>query len=88
MEVEFLSRFSKDLDTVGQKSVKEQLAKLVLLIESSSSIKDIPNLKKLSGFKSAYRIRVGDYRVGVFVDGKTVQFARIAHRKEIYRMFP
>jgi mRNA interferase RelE/StbE len=88
MVVEFLARFSKDLDAVHQKNVKQQLAKVILQVESASSLKDIPNLKKLAGFKSAYRIRIGDYRVGLFVEGNKAQFARIAHRKEIYRLFP
>ncbi|MGH2412635.1 MAG: type II toxin-antitoxin system RelE family toxin, partial [Microcystaceae cyanobacterium] len=36
----------------------------------------------------AYRIRLGDYRIGLFIEGKTVTFARVLHRKEIYRYFP
>ena len=48
----------------------------------------IVNLKKLKGFKTAYRIRIGDYRIGVFIDGDIVEFARVVHRKDIYRLFP
>lgn len=35
-----------------------------------------------------YRIRIGDYRIGIFVEGKTVEFARVVHRKDIYQQFP
>ncbi len=35
-----------------------------------------------------YRIRVGDYRIGVEVVGDEILFVRILHRKDIYRYFP
>ncbi|WP_374754821.1 type II toxin-antitoxin system RelE family toxin [Dyadobacter psychrophilus] len=44
--------------------------------------------KKLKGFSNAYRIRIGDYRVGIFVENNIVELARIAHRKDIYKVFP
>jgi len=46
------------------------------------------NLKKLKGFKTAYRIRVGDYRIGLFISNDTVEFARVVHQKDIYKVFP
>jgi mRNA interferase RelE/StbE len=49
---------------------------------------EIPHLKKLQGFKSVYRIRIGDYRIGIFIDGNTVQFVRVLNRKDIYKYFP
>jgi mRNA interferase RelE/StbE len=88
MQVEFLGKFSKDLDYISQKSVKSNVRKLISLIESADSLHDIPNLKKLIGFKSAYRVRIGDYRVGFFYENKIVQFARVVHRKDIYKVFP
>ena len=88
MQVEFLQKFSKDIDKLNQKSVKTSLSKLILLIESSNDISGIPNLKKLAGHKSAYRIRIGDYRVGFFYENRKVIFARIVHRKDIYKVFP
>ncbi|MEH1829111.1 MAG: type II toxin-antitoxin system RelE/ParE family toxin [Nostoc sp.] len=47
----------------------------------------MPNLKKLQGYENAYRIRVGDYRIGIIFDGETVLFQRVLHRKDIYRYF-
>lgn len=64
MQIEFLSKFSKDLDQISHKSVKTNLIKLIHLFESESNLNNIPNLKKLVGHKSAYRIRIGDYRLG------------------------
>lgn len=45
-------------------------------------------LKKLVGYSDAYRILKGDGRIGVFVVDNTVEFARGAHRKDIYNIFP
>ncbi|MBK6523186.1 MAG: type II toxin-antitoxin system RelE/ParE family toxin [Bacteroidia bacterium] len=88
MQVEFLSKFSKDLDHISQKSVKSNIAKLIRLVESADNLNNIPNLKKLVGHRSAYRVRIGDYRVGFFFESHKVIFARVVHRKDIYKVFP
>jgi mRNA interferase RelE/StbE len=46
--------------------------------------------QKLTGYDTYYKIRVGDYRVGVRIDlgAQTVEFQRVLHRREIYRKFP
>lgn len=88
MQIEFLAIFSKDLDRISQKSVKTSLSKLIQQVEQSENLNNIPNLKKLVGHKSAYRVRIGDYRVGFFYENRKVLFARIIHRKDIYKVFP
>ena len=88
MKVEFSSKFSKDIDGISQKSIKLNLIKLIQLFESSQNLNAIPNLKKLVGHKSAYRVRIGDYRVGFFYENQKVLFARVIHRKDIYKLFP
>ena len=88
MDVEFLSKFSKDIDNIHLKSVKSNLVRLIRLFESVENLENIPNLKKLVGHKFAYRIRIGDYRVGFFYENKKVAFARVVHRKDIYKVFP
>jgi mRNA interferase RelE/StbE len=88
MRVEFSKKFSKDLDGLGVKSVKQNLRRIIELIESADSLDKIPNLKKLKGHKSAYRVRVGDYRLGFFFENSTILIGRFLHRKEIYKMFP
>jgi mRNA interferase RelE/StbE len=86
MQVEFLSKFSKDLDGINLKSVKSNLVRIIRIIESTDNLNTIPSLKKLAGHKSAFRI--SDYRVGIFYENHTVIFARIVHREDIYKVFP
>ena len=88
MQLEFLGKFSNDIDRINIKSVKAKLVKLIDQFESSENLDGIPNLKKLAGHKSAYRVRIADYRVGFFYNGTTVIFARVVHRKDIYKVFP
>jgi mRNA interferase RelE/StbE len=44
--------------------------------------------KKLAGYESIYRLRIGDYRVIYEVSGKTVTVTvlKVGHRKDVYRM--
>jgi len=66
MNVEFLKRFSKDLDAIKNKSVKQAVSRLIELMETVDALDKIPNTKKLKGHKSAYRTRIADYRIGFF----------------------
>ncbi len=88
MKVEFLDKFNRDLDKLDNKKVKESVKQLIIDLESVSSSDEIKNLKKLSGFKNAYRIRLGNFRVGIFIEKDVIELARIADRKNIYRIFP
>lgn len=72
MQVEFLDKFLKDLDKIRSKSLSENVSKIILKAEKANSLSDISNIKKLSGFKSAYRIKTGDYRIGIFVEGNLI----------------
>ena len=88
MEVEFLGKFNKDISSINQKMTKASIIKIIEQVENARNISGISNVKKLKGFKEAYRIRVGDYRLGIFISGNKAQFARFVHRKDIYNLFP
>ncbi len=88
MKVEFLKKSSKDLDDIKSKSVKQSVIRLIELMETADSLDKIPNTKKLKGHKSAYRTRIGDYRLGFFFENSIILLARFLHRKDIYKIFP
>ncbi len=73
---------------MNQGFVKTAVQKTIIRAEQANNLNEIPQLKKLIGHKSAYRIRIGDYRIGIFVEGNKIQFARLANRKDIYKIFP
>lgn len=88
MNVQFLDQFNRDVNRLQHASVKRALSKIIEEVKSANSLSEIRNIKKLQGFKAAYRVRIGDYRLGFFLTGNTIEFARILNRKEIYRYFP
>jgi mRNA interferase RelE/StbE len=88
MKVEFLKKFSKDLDDVRTRPVKQALIRVIELMEETDSLDKIPSTKKLKGHRTAYRTRVGDYRLGFFFENSTILLTRIVHRKDIYKIFP
>ena len=43
----------------------------------------------MEGFTDFYRIRIGDYRVGIELENdNSVTFLKLKHRKDIYKYFP
>ena len=63
--------------------IQSRIAKAVLALESNPFPHGCKKLKNRDG----YRIRVGDYRILYFVDGKqkVIVVGLIGHRREIYR---
>lgn len=88
MRIEFLSKSNKDLDKLKVTAVKKSVVEVINKIELANQIYDIPNIKKLKGHDNAYRIKIGDYRIGIFLENDTIEMARIVHRKDIYKLFP
>lgn len=89
MKVNYLPSFIRDLKALKKSPIYATLHALVFQeILTYTSIGQIPNLKKLRGDDQAYRIRVGEYRIGVFIDSETITLARVKHRREVYRHFP
>lgn len=89
MKTEYKPSFLKDLKALKSTPSFETIKALAFTeIPNLQKFEDIGNLKRLKGDDNAYRIRIGDYRLGIFFDGETVIFARVLHRKDIYRYFP
>jgi mRNA interferase RelE/StbE len=70
------------------------IRKRVEAITFGEEIKQDPFLsgktQKLTGYITYYKIRVGDYRIGLHIDTneQLIEFQRVLHRREIYRKFP
>ncbi len=88
MIVEFLAHFQKDLQKLKQQNILDEVGQVILNAEQANNVSNLKNPKKLRGYKNAYRLRVRDYRIGLFIENNTIEFARIAHRKDIYTLFP
>ena len=53
-------------------------------------LRNVGYIEKIKGYTDKYKIRVSDYRIGITIDSEVKQIIcqRIAHRREIYRVFP
>ena len=68
--------------------MKNSIHDVIVDVENASSLNQIKNLKKLTGFQFHYHIRVGDYRIGLKVENEIIFFVVFEHRKDIYKKFP
>lgn len=89
MKTSYAASFVKDLKRLRGNPIYQRVKVLAFdTFPTLEGLADIPQLKKMQGANNAYRIRVGDYRIGFTLDGETVTFKRVLHRKDIYRYFP
>jgi mRNA interferase RelE/StbE len=88
VEVEFRKSFEKDLSKLRDEALLARIKAVILEIEDAETLEDVSNVKKLKAEGDYYRLRVGDYRIGILVDEDVVVFVRVLHRKEVYRYFP
>ena len=67
---------------------RRKLSEMMFLVENANTLKEIPNCEKMKGHKNYYRIRIGNYRIGLELDGEVIIFKRFLHRRDIYKYFP
>jgi mRNA interferase RelE/StbE len=88
MNIRIDGTFEKDLRKIKSKPLDKKVALLIHEIIAANALTDLRSIKLLKGSDIHYRIRLGDYRIGLILSGTTVILVRILHRKEIYRFFP
>ena len=88
MIAEFRRSFLRDLRTIRDAETLSRIKQNIEQIEAASSLSDVSNMTKLQGGGNFYRVRVGDFRMGLILNGETIVFVRCLHRRDIYRYFP
>ncbi len=88
MNVTFKNSFVKDLQRIKERALGIRVKEVIASIEQAATLQEITSLKSLKGSAGYYRIRIGDYRIGLRVEGESVTLVRFLHRKEVYRYFP
>ena len=73
---------------VRNAAVKKKIVAVIFDAKKAASLFDLKNVKKMEGSVSYYRIRIGEYRIGVKLQEKRLVFMRCLNRKDIYRYFP
>ena len=88
MKVEFKRSFVKDLGRVRDKGLGERVRRAIERLEKAQALQEIEGIRKLRDGEGYYRVRIGDYRLGLWLEEDTVTLVRFLHRKDIYRYFP
>jgi mRNA interferase RelE/StbE len=88
LKVRFKTSFAKDLRALKDKALLERIKELIVNVEAAQSLTQVSNLKKLHVGGGYYRVRIGDYRVGLAMEEDVIAFVRVLHRREVYRYFP
>ena len=88
-KVEYTKRFLRELSELPRE-IQSQVENIVfgeLIAEDPFSL---GYLERMTGYSDKYKIRIRSYRIGITVDkqNKLIICQRIAHRKDIYRIFP
>ena len=88
MEITFKKNAIKDINKLPNQE-KETISSILFnKLADISSFDEIENIAKIKGNNNYYRIRVGNYRIGLKYENNRIVIMRILHRKEIYRFFP
>jgi len=88
MNIEFRKTFEKDLNNIRDEALLKKVKAVIQEVENAENLADISNIKKLQADGNYYRIRIGDYRVGIALLESLVIFVGLLHRKDVYRYFP
>ena len=67
MIVVIADEFNKPLRKLNNREVNIRVLETIENIENAQTPIDIRNLKKLKGYQTAFRIRIGDYRIGIHI---------------------
>ena len=88
MIVEASEQFLDDIKNLRDSKIKQRLLDKIEFLESAPTLHSVSQIKKMKGFSDAWRIRIGDYRLGFRLIGDSIVLGRFLSRKQIYRFFP
>ena len=88
MKTAFTNKFLQQISSGRFRDIHKKIEKVIIDVEKAGSLSQIKNLKKLKGQTKYFRIRSGDYRIGLYIENQVIEFTTIDHRKDIYKHFP
>ncbi|MFM6400291.1 type II toxin-antitoxin system RelE family toxin [Planktothrix sp.] len=89
MEVQYRQAFLKDLKQLKSSTSYQRIYEVAFTtLAAINTLEEISDIKAMKGYSGRYRIRIGDYRIGIEVNGDVIEVMRVLHRREFYRYFP
>lgn len=80
--------FIRDLRRIRDRDLQRRITRKIQELEEADSITEVSGIRAMRGWENHYRVRIGDYRMGLTVEGNVVTLLRFLHRRDIYRYFP
>lgn len=80
MKVDIRNSAIKDLKSIND-PFKASIHNKILELKK---FPDVQNIKKLTNFEPAYRLRVGNYRILFDISDDTIIIGRVLHRQNSY----
>ena len=87
MQIQPTERFGKMLLKLP-KNIQQETLDAIENVLNATTLADITHLKSLKGYPNYYRIRVGQYRMGIYWNGIGFIAQKIATRGDFYKGYP
>jgi mRNA interferase RelE/StbE len=88
VKIAFEASFARDLKRIRDRQLLQRVQQVIESVKEAATIDAVAGVKKMQGYDTFYRLRLGDYRIGLEVADDRVIFVRLLHRKDVYRYFP
>ena len=82
-----MNSYLRSIKKIKDKELLIDLNFAVENIETSINLTDVKNIKKMSDYNNFFRIKIGDYRLGIVNENNIIYLVQFEHRKDIYKKF-
>jgi mRNA-degrading endonuclease RelE of RelBE toxin-antitoxin system len=89
VDVRYRTSFLRDLKKLRGHPVYDRIVDLAFeVLPNLEDIRELPEVKPMTGHRHRFRIRLSSSRIGVHIDGNVVELVRVMDRRDFYRYFP
>jgi len=88
MKIEYKKKFLKELSKLPNEYALPIEEFVFDIFPTYDNLSEIGKVEKMTGYKYYFKIRFGDYRVGIKKEDNTILIETVKHRREIYKYFP
>ncbi|OGU58576.1 MAG: hypothetical protein A2X64_04965 [Ignavibacteria bacterium GWF2_33_9] len=88
MKLKIDKSFHKDIQKIRNASLNKRLVSLIERLKKINSLSELNSVKKLEGTTNSFRIKSGEYRIGLLLENDEIILVRCLPRKDIYKYFP
>lgn len=89
MKLDSSPGFNRDLRRVRDAALRRRIHHRIAELEMASTLSEVSGIHRVSSARGIhYRIRIGNYRLGITIEDDVVVLRRFLHRGEFYSHFP